>query len=197
MIECIEHINVEIKIWRIALTPVEAFERTRDAEELCQTQVQLHKPRPLTGIARSSPWPVIGYCVTVVVQPCGDVKWDTAAEHKQHPNSEATRQLERARISESVSLVEIRPASFWSQVIIVRREREWTARVVSRARQALLRHALEPLAYTAAESQAENVTAHAGRRLDLIDIEKIWIGALAGLRQRRIDITRAQQMHAP
>src|SRR5262245_4442630 len=114
----------------------------------------------------------------VVVQTCGDVKWDTAAEHQHQPNSKATRQLERAGISESVSLVEISPASFWSQVIIVRREREWTSRVVSCAREGVLRHALEPLAYTAAESQAKNVTKHAGRRLDLIDIEKIWVGTL-------------------
>src|SRR5215475_3890518 len=154
MIERIEHINTDLKIWRIVLTPVEGFEGARDAEELRQTQVQLRQPWPLTGIARHSRRPVIGDRVTVVVQPCGDVKWVAAPEHQHQASPKAVRQFQCACKNKSVSLVEIRPTQFRPQVIVVSGEREWTTRVVSRARQGVARHAFQPLAYTAAESHA-------------------------------------------
>src|SRR6266540_1350833 len=104
MIERIERINIDLKIWRIVLTLVEGFERARDAEELCQTEVQLCQPWPLTGVARHSRRPVIGDCVTVVVQPCGDVNWFAAHATQHQATPKVARQPQRACINKSVSL---------------------------------------------------------------------------------------------
>ena len=166
----------------------------RNDQNFLDSQVQLHGSRSAAGVASDAEGTVIGKRIRVAVEAGGYIERGATGGRKNCTKLETPSQFENLHEIEPMPAIEIRRSRFCPQIVVIRRKRERSRRVVNGFRKNILCIRPRELPKPPAEADRHGIASRESGRFDPIDIQKIRIWTHSRCRQWRVDVTRAKEI---